>query len=942
MRVISLEKVFEEFCDKHEHLKLLLSQWRFDKELISKALQNINTIFPHYSRHDASHSRQIIVNIERMLGERIYNLTATDIWLILESAYCHDIGMVVTHKQMQDLDTPEFLSYLGDVAAQPEHELSGFAAKWIKGDATLPLGTNSQEFMEQHKQLLAEWYRKKHPQNAAKIIRNPFDEIGLSSPRNELLPKRLFGALAAICDAHGSPFSEVMRLPFSEAGMATEDCHPRYVAFLLRMADLLDIDDNRFCPVMVKMCGAKLPGISHAHFEKHQGIKNFRLDSERIKIEVECPSPESYEVAHEWFTWLEKEYHSQSQHWPKIVPNKKLGRLPILSPPKVTLRAPYLIINEGKTPNFDLDQTAIFKLLRGTGLYTSKVDSIREILQNAVDSSIIAIWTQSKDKILKLNPGSLELISLYDEKAIVVDFNVSSDDTERFTLTVKDSGMGISWDDLKRMLTVGNSTKTSERSRVIRAMPKWFRPSGNFGIGLQSISLLSDRFTIITKSRSSDQAYKLQFNLGLGSSVVIESIDSHSVDYGATVSVDLTIDGFPSAMNIPWGRERSVLLDNLSNYDFTEPGSDLKGYEQLQIFSAIKEFNAGSPIKISSAQHALDMSRYEVFFDSERNICLSYVKFGSGHSSENRTFFRGQAFSGLNLYTPFLSCIIDFYGFEAMEFLTYNREKILPHVKSEAAKIVNKALLNYIEVNISELEASQRPYAAAYYYMRSDRGVDITPYLKDLGDYEVHIEGLEPIKMDELLKKIKTGSLVNFQVRSASDITAFNGRDGLAQSNLAVLSAGSPESTLSLIKLLATRDGLFWQEQEGEEPHNHTCSFSVEDKIPLSKEIMLKALKGKRDNLTIGRRMIFPAWGRYRRLAVSAEIKWARHISHESERAEQLVLPYILAQDSSYTVDISDNLVGWVYKNRVGKDVTAEEIKKLYAHLVEEIRAFVN
>ena len=104
----SLEKHFEVACNRHPHLKLLESQWRFDQELISKALQNINTIFPHYSRHDASHSKQIIVNIERMLGDKIKFLSATDTWLILESAYNHDIGMVITQKQIEDMNSEEF------------------------------------------------------------------------------------------------------------------------------------------------------------------------------------------------------------------------------------------------------------------------------------------------------------------------------------------------------------------------------------------------------------------------------------------------------------------------------------------------------------------------------------------------------------------------------------------------------------------------------------------------------------------------------------------------------------------------------------------------------------------------------------------------------------------------------------------------------------------
>ena len=86
--------------------KPLNSQWAFDEPLIAKALQNVSVYFPHYSRHDESHSRQILVHIERLLGEEnISKLTATDTWLLLEAAYLHDIGMIVSDDQLnKDFD----------------------------------------------------------------------------------------------------------------------------------------------------------------------------------------------------------------------------------------------------------------------------------------------------------------------------------------------------------------------------------------------------------------------------------------------------------------------------------------------------------------------------------------------------------------------------------------------------------------------------------------------------------------------------------------------------------------------------------------------------------------------------------------------------------------------------------------------------------------------
>jgi hypothetical protein len=69
-----LEKHLHAACEAHESLKRLRNQWAYDRELIPKALQSIGSTFPHYSRHDQSHSDQILINIERILGpERIGN-----------------------------------------------------------------------------------------------------------------------------------------------------------------------------------------------------------------------------------------------------------------------------------------------------------------------------------------------------------------------------------------------------------------------------------------------------------------------------------------------------------------------------------------------------------------------------------------------------------------------------------------------------------------------------------------------------------------------------------------------------------------------------------------------------------------------------------------------------------------------------------------------------
>lgn len=936
MRLVSLESAFKKACDRHPNLKLLESQWRFDKELISKALQNIGTIFPHYSRHDSSHSKQIIVNIERLLGDRISNLTATDMWLILESAYTHDIGMVITNKQIQDMDTPEFSTFIKELVAQPEHVLHEFATNWANNKSILPTGAAAHDFFNKYIQLISEWYRGKHPDNSAKIVKNPYIEIGLDSPRNELLPKRLFGTLASICKAHGQSFEEVLKLPFSEAGMATEDCHPRYVAFLLRMGDLLDVDDNRFCPVMMRMNGSKLPSTSHTHFEKHQSIRHFRLDAERIEIKTECPTPESYEVAYEWFKWLEKEHNQQSQHWHKIVPGKKLGRLPTLSPPVVDIEKPYLIIEKGKKPGFAVDQQAVLKILRSTGLYTSKFDSVREILQNAVDSTLVAIWVKNKDLIQKLEPTNTQLLMLYEERRIKVELKRDPAQKDIFLLSVSDSGIGISEEDLKFMLHVGSSSKNKRKSKITEEMPIWYRPSGNFGIGLQSIYLLSDSFSIKTKSIFTHEALKINFSKGKEHSVIIERLPADSVDYGAIVELKVKIEEFPERISIPWGGKGRQLLEKLNEFDFTKADSNLSGYEEINILMAIHEFNQNSPVKIKSSGTALDPEKCERFFCSKTNIILSEISFPYSDFGNFSTLFRGQAFKDLVPSLMCASCLVDFYSFKAVDFLSYNREKILPQAKIKAVEDLITSLLDYIEKNFEHITENQKPCAAAFYFFYSPEEFRLK-YENHLLQYKIQIHESNHLSLYEVLHEVKIGSMRSFQIKENGQIATPSQTEPTGGTIL--LSGGSSRTSMRLITHFATKEGLFWQESKKNSQMSTIHTFFKEDVPPFEEELIKEMIFGENHGFEIGNRALFPAWGEFRKLALKGSVRWARIFQHDGFSSEYFVLPCIFDANGSLTkYDKSKELLSWAYDNRKDHSASLIDIEALYDKFIEYLK----
>ncbi len=929
----SLEKHFGIICNRHPHLKLLESQWRFDQELISKALQNVSSIFPHYSRHDVSHSRQIIVNIERLLGDKIKFLSATDTWLILEAAYNHDIGMVITQKQIEDMNTPEFEEFVHSLKASSDDNLKRFAKKWIKNKALLPQKAAAHDFFHQYIQLLAEWYRQKHPTNSAKIVRNPVEEIGLNSSRNELLPKRLFDVLADICKAHGDSFEDLKRsLPKAEAGMASEDCHPLYVACLLRMGDLLDIDDNRFCPVMMSMCGHNLPNLSKAHYDKHHSIKHFRLDSERIEIKCLCPTPESYEAAYDWFNWLQQEYHQQTQHWDQIVPSKELGRLPTLMTPVVNIDEPYLILNQGRKPSFKVNEEAILKLVRGTGLYSSKFDCIREILQNSVDSTLHRIWIEHKDEIQNLIPTDSGLKEIYDIYKMSITFEPKEENSNQWILKVKDQGIGISFNDLKYMLEIGSSFQNKDKQKRIREMPKWFRPSGAFGIGLQSAFLLSNKFTMTTHSILDKQKLKIIFN-NKSKSVIIEKI-TKDIDFGTEFLIEINIKKLPT--NIHYGFKKYLLIDTkLKEFDFIDPDSDLSFIESLTIHDNINNFLLNSPISSNLDAPTRDTKPY---FDKETNILFHKINFGDfGHRKQSKKYFRGQEFRDLYTNYDCISFIVDFYHTKSDKFLTYNREKILPDAIENAQNLLSKALCNYIDNNFDILSEEEKPYAAFSYIVDlSDKKYeDIdNKFLNYLNNFLILIDD-KKILFKDLISNIKEG-----EIQSLSTLVSYkNSKEKQKPENL--ISNNAHHGLLHIIKFIITKDNFYYYVEKS----NHDLTFikfSKNDVQPISNALFKNEIirKTKGGLHTIGCRMVFPAWGIYRELSIKKTFNWA-HIYHYSTfRSDFLVLPLNFKYDitDSKFYEESEDFINWIFEHRKYEETKIEDIRKLNKELIEHIR----
>lgn len=928
-----LATVFEKKCSEHVSLKLLAAQWDFDQILLTKALQNIQINFPHYSRHDASHSRQILTNIERMLGDKIEFFTATDLWLLLEAAYSHDLGMVITQKQISDLDTDEFKDYVKELTEDSENELHDFATNWLTEKAQLPQGSKSYKFLNKYKQLIAEWYRRYHSQNSSKYVKDPVIEIGLNSPRNELLPKRLFNILGDICASHGLPFTDVMKLPYTEAGLGIDDCHPRFIACLLRMGDLLDVDDNRFCPVMMNVCGEGLPDSSILHFEKHQSIKHLRIDSERIKIEVECITPEVYEVTYDWFRWVETEYHHQLQNWPKICPVKEFGKLPSLSTPIVTVKKPYIILEEGEKPSFKVNSNKVLGMLRSTGLYNDKLDFIREVLQNSVDATLVAIWHDHKIKIIDSEPYGDDFYKIANEYKI----NISVEQVENsIKICIRDNGIGISKCDLNRILNVGSSKSKTDKSKLISEMPTWLRPSGNFGIGLQSLFLVTDKFKITTKSRISHDCYEIFFFKDKNKGVSIKEGVSKNINYGSEVEFYINNAKFPDSIKIKHiYHDDKYIIDFFDDYDLTNSSSDLSFYEIIKILDGVDEFNFSSPIKIYNSKECLHEYKNERkgFFSKENNVylkCISFANSLSGGINHN-TFFKGQRFEGINKVIPIIYGAVDFYGYDAVDFLSFDRSKILKSSISNSANDIVKSVLDYIDSNFETFNCEEKSLAGAFCCLYADEPLK-NKYCSYIDELKVN-HNLDAITFKELCSRISNGEISHTFVYMTRI-------DSIPEYNNSVDYMEVTDLVQELLKLIVTKGSFFWSTAKFD-PHeleDHAV-WSNKENIPIDKSKGIKNLLKNDENRFIGNRVLFPCWGKYHQLKINVTAPWAKLIEHERYEKAYMILPMKFSFGGKISKDTSSEIIEWIYNSLI-KKIERDEIKKLIESLYEDVIEF--
>lgn len=567
---LTIERHLENYAKcrgNDERYETLWTTWAHNKKWLTRMLQLVCQSFQSYSMHDASHSEAVLHNIELILGEnRVAELSATDAFILLHICYLHDIGMVLTNAEKKEIVTNQAFFDMVDELGGSDDEAFQKAVRSLKQeeyrypemgeeDAKRSLYRDKLEVCYAMINLLANYQRGQHGEKSLEMIKDGIVKntaFGSGLTMSEI-PKRIFIMIAECAGMHtASEISAFMELPYRDGGYVYDYMHPRFNAVMLELGDALDMDNNRFHPLMAETAG-QIPHISEIHERKHAAIRRLCINSEIIEIEADCESQDELRLIRSEYDMILSILETASYYWAEICPKNLSGCLPALKEPHLLLEGK-LIPKELVTARFNISQKKAFYLLEGSNVYQDRYVFLRELLQNAIDATKIQYFIDSmmsrverkhKDSsrysIREMNDlNSMENYSIdieFEIKARRLLSDELKDLEEGFLpenyeagvlIKVKDSGIGIGKEDICGLAAVGEN----HRNEINLKMPKWLQVTGEFGIGLQSVFVMIPRFYCYTYLRNGE-CYRIEFNSGVhGGYINTTPLEEHKDRYG--------------------------------------------------------------------------------------------------------------------------------------------------------------------------------------------------------------------------------------------------------------------------------------------------------------------------------------------------------------------------------------------------------------------------
>ena len=724
-----LEQHLNEMCSSDPTYTNLLSTWNINKKACQDALSTVVMSYPHYTKHDISHCEAVITAIEKLLGEEaIRTLSPTDTWLLLQAAYLHDIGMVIECKKIEEnWKTEEFQEYLHESEESSDKSLAE-SAKYINSfrnasreEDVLSWPVNVRYAVTL---LIADYYRRRHAKDSDLYVQDMGKVFHIDLGFNGLIQSRLVYLLADIVGLHGEACDKVLKLDYVTDGFNADFAHPRFLAEMLRMGDLLDADNNRFNAANEIVFG-KIPKSSKNHWEKHMSVRHLLVTPDVIEYRADCEKTEVYREHRRFLTFLKEEITFWTLNWKDIMPEDIKGSAPKLGRCELFLNGVPDVqgISDLK---FWISQEKAFEILEGANIYDDQFVFLREVIQNALDACKVQMWRDLCEEryrgwITGPIDSTIQPFEIKDEifKNYVVQVNIRDYDKDHVEVIVKDNGTGISVEQLKKICNVGVSYfGDRERKREIESMPAWLRPTAGFGIGLQSIFLVAEEFTIYSKSSDDHGIRATIASSRKGGYVEVmrdDAVKSRGTEVHVVLKREFKIDSiseFDSYMYMRTAYDPFFDMNIVLFYEISGKIDKIieQTYFPVEVYFDNEQRKTFEIQQMKGFEKSLFDSRYwfKIIEGSTMEIwdCKTCTKarislLEKDEKQGVKCFFKGMRIQEPDCTYPHdLTIHIDFCGMDAKHTLTLDRKRI----KRETVVEVNQILSSAVKFYLNEIE----------------------------------------------------------------------------------------------------------------------------------------------------------------------------------------------------------------------------------------------
>ena len=590
-----IEKIFEQKCSDSS-FQILKASWEMIKLQIPKTLSCISQIFPHYTLHNEEHSIAILESTERFLGKaNIEKLSVTDLWLIMCSAYFHDIGMYVDGNEITEIfKKSSFIDFVKNNKKDKLSDLHKYASNFSEKDGKLyflPKELDLQSY-NSARYLLSAYIRDEHAKRSKRYIQKKTNMYQID---------RLYEIISNICLMHYEDFDCVLEMPYSENGICGDICHPRFVACALRLADYLDLDASRISPPLLDHISSSIPAESTKHIQKSLSISHLSITPNKIEITGTCDDLNTAITLDSIFSGIKNELNNQRNSWREIAPQEFDNHFPMTGKMEIQLNGYETIDNRYKI-QFQVDSKRVVDLLQGSNLYDNKNRCIRELLQNAVDATYLRIFLENETDLKKLDneEGFLKFSALCSLDKYKIKISLQKKD-RYYHISIEDSGIGMNKTDFQYLLKIGSGKFNPEKKKIIDRMPEYCKPSGCFGIGFQSIFLITDKATFETRKLDEAEPFIVEIPTPINHGILtFKKGKKHFQKYGTKIDFylnKLEDVNFPIVSDDKLHIHSSQHYDDIiGSYDFIK--NNFSDIEISKIYDEIALFAKESNIKI--------------------------------------------------------------------------------------------------------------------------------------------------------------------------------------------------------------------------------------------------------------------------------------------------------------------------------------------------------